>query len=67
MARKRATALVSLAPSGLTTTKLVNELRELIQAARAGVAHAVKYTLVLMNWQVGHRIVEEIPGTGRAG
>jgi hypothetical protein len=47
--------------------KLLRELRELIQATRAGVAQAVNSALVLLYWQVGQRIRTEILGSRRAG
>jgi predicted nuclease of restriction endonuclease-like (RecB) superfamily len=53
-------------PSGLAPTKLLAELRELIQQTRGGVAQAVNAALVLLNWQVGQRIRSEILKSKRA-
>jgi hypothetical protein len=48
-------------------TKLLAELRDLIQSTRAGVAQADNSALVLLDWQVGERIRTEILRTQRAG
>jgi hypothetical protein len=40
--------------------KLLADLRELIDAARAGVAQSVNAALVLLYWQVGSRIQAEV-------
>jgi len=47
-------------------TKLLAELRDLIESTRAGVAQAVNSALVLLYWQVGHRIRTEILKSRRA-
>src|SRR5438552_16166955 len=45
---------------------LLDDLRELIRQTREGVAQAVNSALVLLYWQVGHRIRTEILGQKRA-
>ncbi len=70
MARKRTKGEPSLVPavrSGSPPAKLLDDLRGLIRAARAGVAQAVNSALVLLYWQVGHRIRTEILKSRRAG
>ena len=48
-------------------SRLVEDLRELIQSTRARLAQAVNSTLVLLYWQVGQRIRTEVLGNKRAG
>ena len=50
-----------------TSTRLLSDLRELILSTRAGVAHAVNAALVLLYWEVGHRIRTDILKSQRAG
>lgn len=45
--------------------RLLNDLRTLINAARSQVARTINSTLVLLNWQVGHRIRKDILGGER--
>ncbi len=45
---------------------MLRDLRDLIQSTRAGVAQAVNSALVLLYWQVGHRIRTEILKSRRA-
>src|SRR5690348_2151635 len=45
---------------------LLDDLRALIRQTREGVAQAVNSALVLLYWQVGHRIRTEILGQKRA-
>jgi predicted nuclease of restriction endonuclease-like (RecB) superfamily len=55
--------------AALTPTKdqlLVNELRGLIDAARASVAQTVNSALTLLYWQVGQRIRTEVLSDARA-
>jgi hypothetical protein len=47
-------------------TKLLAELRDLIQTTRIGIAQAVNSALVLLYWQVGQRIRMEILKSRRA-
>jgi hypothetical protein len=49
------------APAGL-----LDDVRTLIRQTRDGVAQAVNSALVLLYWQVGHRIRTEILGSKRA-
>lgn len=46
--------------------RLVHDLRGMIEAARAGMAHAVNSALVLLYWQVGSRIREDLLCSKRA-
>jgi predicted nuclease of restriction endonuclease-like (RecB) superfamily len=47
--------------------QLLEDLRGLIQQTRAGVAQAVNSALVLLYWQIGHRIRTEVLKEQRAG
>src|SRR5687768_8674913 len=53
-----------LAPQG--GRPLLDDLRDLIRDARAGVARAVNSTLVLLYWEVGTRIRRDILKNARA-
>jgi len=69
MAKKKAKKETLPAPrarSGAASTKLLKELRDLIQSTRAGVAQAVNSALVLLYWQVGYRIRSETLKSRRA-
>ena len=69
MAKKRAKkeTLPALRPrSEMAPAKLLNELRDLIQSTRSGVAQAVNSALVLLYWQVGNRIRTETLKSERA-
>ena len=69
MAKKRSTPDRGLPiPGDMPTTpqKLICDLRELIEATRAGVAQAVNSALVLLYRQVGHRIRTEVLKSRRA-
>jgi len=62
MAKKRSTPDPGLPAPGskpIAARKLIADLRELIEAARTGVARAVYSAQVLLHWQVGHRILAE--------
>lgn len=50
----------------LTSKTLVEELRELIGATRSRVAQAVNSELILLHWQVGKRLRDEVVGEERA-
>jgi hypothetical protein len=47
--------------------KLLKELRNLILAARAGVAQAINSGQVVLYWQIGRRLRTEVLGAKRAG
>ena len=51
-----------LAPS---TTTLVGELRQLIEASRGRAAQAINSELVWLYWQVGLRLRQDVVGEGR--
>jgi predicted nuclease of restriction endonuclease-like (RecB) superfamily len=55
------TAIVTLSPA------LLDDLQKLIHSTREHVAQAVNAALVLLYWQVGHRIRTEVLGSKRAG
>src|SRR5438270_12977847 len=40
--------------------ELLADIRELIEAARAGVAQAVYSAQVILHWRVGHRLLADI-------
>jgi len=63
---KKETLPAPKARSGAASTKLLEELRDLIQSTRAGVAQAVNSALVILYWQVGHRIRSEVLKSRRA-
>ena len=54
-------------PARASTAGLLNEVRELILAARAAVAQSINSALVLLYWQIGERIRREILKEKRAG
>ena len=70
MAKKRVAPAESTTPKGNAAPAghepLLAELRGLILEARTGVAQAVNSALVLLYWQVGHRIRTEILESKRA-
>jgi hypothetical protein len=64
MARKRKTGGEPVPVRGSPdTTRLLTDLRTLIEAGRAHVARAVNARLVLLYWGVGERIRREILGS----
>jgi hypothetical protein len=46
--------------------RLLKEIRPLIETARHQAARFVNSTLVMLNWQIGHRIRREVLKRGRA-
>ena len=54
------------APAAATTERLLQDLRELILAARERMARAVNSVLVLRCWQVGQRIRKDVIEERRA-
>jgi len=50
----------------LVPARLLSDLRTLIESTRTGVAQAVNSALVILYWQVGHRIRTETLGSKRA-
>src|SRR5271157_2070011 len=54
------------AGSGPAPTKLLRNLRDLIQSTRTGLAQAVNSALVLLYWQVGQRIRSDVLKSRRA-
>jgi hypothetical protein len=53
-------------PAPTTPAKLLDDLRSLIRQTREGVAQGVNSALVLLYWQIGHRIRTEILQEKRA-
>lgn len=70
MAKKRKTSTRQPAsrrgPTSAARDELLTDLRKLIHDARTGVAQAVNSALVLLYWQVGHRIRTEVLRSKRA-
>ena len=54
------------AGSGPAPTKLLRDLRDLIQSTRTGLAQAVNSALVPLYWQVGQRIRSDVLKSRRA-
>jgi hypothetical protein len=56
-------------PAGLTPAapELLIDLQRLIRTTRGQVAQAVNSALVLLNWEIGHRIRTEILGKSGRG
>jgi predicted nuclease of restriction endonuclease-like (RecB) superfamily len=69
MARKRKSNEMlpaSRSRSEPAPANLLEDLRGLIQSTRAGIAHAVNSALVILYWEVGHRIRTEVLKSERA-
>jgi predicted nuclease of restriction endonuclease-like (RecB) superfamily len=71
MAAKRSQKAVTLASvktnsSAASTTRLLGDIRNLIEASRSQVAQAVNAGLVLLYWNIGDRIQRDILGNKRA-
>ena len=58
--------LAKAQPQGIVSDRLVEDLRDLIQQTRSGVAQAVNSALVQLYWQIGTRIRTEILKNERA-
>jgi len=61
VARPRAKSVSRLGPKFL-----LQDLRQLIQQARQGVSQAVNSAIVILYWEVGHRVRTEILKSSRA-
>jgi predicted nuclease of restriction endonuclease-like (RecB) superfamily len=57
---------MSDSPTPLAPASLLGELRTLIESTRTRVAMAVNSELVLLHWQIGRRLREEVLGDSRA-
>ena len=68
MAKKKLspTELTTLSSKTPATNSLLGDLRQLIEAAREQTARAVNSTLVVMYWQIGKRIREDVLQNERA-
>jgi predicted nuclease of restriction endonuclease-like (RecB) superfamily len=53
-------------PTPMAPASLIGELRTLIESTRTRVAMTVNSELVLLHWQVGRRLREEVVGESRA-
>lgn len=53
-------------PTDLVAPELLNDLRQIIDAARSHVAATANYELTAMYWHIGNRINNEVLGNERA-
>jgi predicted nuclease of restriction endonuclease-like (RecB) superfamily len=69
LTRKSANQPVRRAPDSLamTDSELLSDLQQLIRQAREQVARAVNSALLLLYWEIGHRIRTEVLRNNRAG
>ena len=58
---------LTTAKSAAPTIGLLQDVRELILTARQGVARGVNAALVMLHWQIGHRVHRDILHEKRAG
>lgn len=56
----------TITQKGLVPTKLINDLRQIIDSARSRVAATANYELTAMYWHIGNRINSEVLGNERA-
>ena len=68
MAKSKAskTSLATSRPNEVAIPNLLGDIRQVIEAAREQTAQAVNSTLVIMYWQIGKRIREDVLGNQRA-
>ena len=64
--KPKKTATNAVAPSQPNAEALVTDLRELILSARQTVARGMNATLVVLHWQIGRRIHQDILNSKRA-
>lgn len=64
--KQTSTAVSKPSTSALTSPALLGDIRGLIEAAREQTARAVNSTLVVMYWQIGRRIREDVLQNERA-
>ena len=53
-------------PAEMVSSELINDLRQIINAARSRVAATANYELTAMYWLIGNRINNEVLGNERA-
>jgi hypothetical protein len=58
--RPNRVAASDIQPLPVASERLLEDLRVLIREARGSVAQAVNSALVLLYWQVGHRILTDV-------
>jgi len=68
MAKSKAskTSLATSKPNEVAIPNLLGDIRQVIEAAREQTAQAVNSTLVMMYWQIGKRIRQDVLGNERA-
>lgn len=64
--RKRTASLSNPGKSLPVAPSLLGDIRTLIESAREQTARAVNSTLVMMYWQIGRRIGQDVLGNERA-
>jgi len=53
-------------PEHLDSDKLIDDVRSLVESSRRCLAQAVNSELVMLYWQIGKRISEDLPAENRA-
>jgi len=53
-------------PEHLDSEKLIDDVRSLVESSRCRLAQAVNSELVMLYWQIGKRISEDLPAENRA-
>jgi hypothetical protein len=68
MAKKKSTKIARTKPKSSSAVRpnLLGDIRHLIEAAREQTARSVNSTLVIMYWQIGKRIREDVLRNERA-
>ena len=68
MAKAKAskTSLATSKPNEVAIPNLLGDIRQVIEAAREHTAQAVNSTLVMMYWQIGKRVRQDVLGNERA-
>ena len=56
----------TITQKGLVPTKLINDLRQIINSARSHVAATANYEVTMMNWNIGNRINRDVLNYERA-
>jgi predicted nuclease of restriction endonuclease-like (RecB) superfamily len=60
------TSLATSKPNEVAIPNLLGDIRQVIEAAREHTAQAVNSTLVMMYWQIGKRVRQDVLGNERA-
>ena len=53
-------------PEHLDSEKLIDDVRSLVESSRRRLTQAVNSELVMLYWQIGKRIIEDLPAENRA-